>query len=129
MAGLTAAMELAERGFEVTVAEPVGWGGKARSAWVAGTGRGGRLDLPSEYGFRFFPGVYRSLPDTLRRIPVDGSTEGTAVGGPGAQRPHHHSLDRPVDPSSGVPGGAAGTRMGGRAAGPERSPCHRGPHA
>ncbi|MBD2834424.1 FAD-dependent oxidoreductase [Streptomyces pratensis] len=56
VAGLTAAMELAERGFEVTVVEPTGWGGKARSAWVPGTGRGGRLDLPSEHGFRFFPG-------------------------------------------------------------------------
>lgn len=76
VAGLTAAMELAERGFEVTVVEPAGWGGKARSAWVPGTGRGGRLDLPSEHGFRFLPGIYRSLPDTLRRIPVDGSTEG-----------------------------------------------------
>ncbi|MCT9094158.1 FAD-dependent oxidoreductase [Streptomyces sp. ASQP_92] len=72
VAGLTAAMELAERGFEVTVVEPAGWGGKARSAWVPGTGTGGRLDLPSEHGFRFFPGFYRSLPDTLRRIPVDG---------------------------------------------------------
>ncbi|MFD5211534.1 hypothetical protein ACFWNF_31915 [Streptomyces anulatus] len=57
-------MELAERGFEVTVVEPAGWGGKARSVWVSGTGRGGRLDLPSEHGFRFFPGFYRSLPDT-----------------------------------------------------------------
>ncbi|MFG2848837.1 NAD(P)-binding protein [Kitasatospora sp. NPDC048296] len=47
MAGLTAAMELAERGFAVTVVEPAGWGGKARSASVPGTGTGGRLDLPS----------------------------------------------------------------------------------
>ncbi|MER8045148.1 FAD-dependent oxidoreductase [Streptomyces sp. NPDC094032] len=78
VAGLTAAMELAERGFEVTVVEPAGWGGKARSAWVPGTGRGGRLDLPSEHGFRFFPGFYRSLPDTLRRIPVDGRPDGVA---------------------------------------------------
>lgn len=30
VAGLTAAKELAERGFEVTVVEPAGWGGKAR---------------------------------------------------------------------------------------------------
>ncbi|MFE8916959.1 hypothetical protein [Streptomyces globisporus] len=75
---MTAAMELAERGFEVTVVEPAGWGGKARSAWVPGTGRGGRLDLPSEHRFRFLPGIYRSLPGTLRRIPVDGSTEGVA---------------------------------------------------
>ena len=31
MAGLTAAHELAERGFKVTVFEPSAWGGKARS--------------------------------------------------------------------------------------------------
>ncbi|MED7954658.1 FAD-dependent oxidoreductase [Streptomyces sp. BE20] len=76
VAGLTAAMELAERGFEVTVVEPSGWGGKARSASVPGTGTGGRLDLPSEHGFRFFPGFYRSLPDTMRRIPLEGSSSG-----------------------------------------------------
>ncbi|MFD5086544.1 FAD-dependent oxidoreductase [Kitasatospora sp. NPDC058406] len=76
VAGLTAAMELAERGFEVTVVEPSGWGGKARSASVPGTGTGGRLDLPSEHGFRFFPGFYQSLPDTMRRIPLEGSSSG-----------------------------------------------------
>ena len=42
MAGLAAAHELAERGFEVTVFEPTAWGGKARSIRVAGTGAGGR---------------------------------------------------------------------------------------
>ncbi|MER5961457.1 FAD-dependent oxidoreductase [Streptomyces sp. NPDC002057] len=78
VAGLTAATELAERGVDVTVVEPTGWGGKARSATVPGTGRGGRLDLPSEHGFRFFPGFYRSLPDTLRRIPLHGRPDGVA---------------------------------------------------
>ncbi|MEV0261221.1 FAD-dependent oxidoreductase [Streptomyces sp. NPDC050617] len=76
VAGLTAAMELAERGYEVTVVEPAGWGGKARSTSVPGTGTRGRLDLPAEHGFRFFPGFYRSLPDTLRRIPFAGRSEG-----------------------------------------------------
>ncbi|MGW4647629.1 hydroxysqualene dehydroxylase [Kitasatospora sp. NPDC004289] len=78
VAGLTAATELAERGFEATVVEPTGWGGKARSSSVPGTGTGGRLDLPSEHGFRFFPGFYRSLPDTLRRIPLAGQPDGVA---------------------------------------------------
>ncbi|MFD8696211.1 hydroxysqualene dehydroxylase [Kitasatospora purpeofusca] len=78
VAGLTAATELAERGYRVTVVEPTGWGGKARSSTVPGTGTAGRLDLPSEHGFRFFPGFYRSLPDTLRRIPLAGRPDGVA---------------------------------------------------
>ena len=40
MAGLTAAHELAERGFQVDVYEPVALGGKARSIGVPGTARG-----------------------------------------------------------------------------------------
>src|SRR5690606_41793002 len=68
--GLTAAQELAERGFQVTVVEPKAWGGKARSIPVAGTGRDGRADLPGEHGFRFFPGFYKNTPDTFGRIPT-----------------------------------------------------------
>ena len=56
VAGLTAAHELAERGFDVTVYERKALGGKARSIPVAGTARDGRRDLPGEHGFRFFPG-------------------------------------------------------------------------
>ncbi|MFA6300516.1 MAG: FAD-dependent oxidoreductase, partial [Nocardioides sp.] len=56
MAGLAAAHELIERGFDVTVYEPKAWGGKARSIPVKGTGTEGRRDLPGEHGFRFFPG-------------------------------------------------------------------------
>jgi 15-cis-phytoene desaturase len=68
--GLSAAHELAERGFEVTVYEAApGPGGKARSIFVPGTGRDGRRDLPGEHGFRFFPSFYRHLPDTMKRIP------------------------------------------------------------
>src|SRR3954453_22949822 len=74
--GLTAAHELAERGFRVTVFEPKALGGKARSIPVAGTGAGGRLDLPGEHGFRFFPGFYKNVPDTMRRIPVAGNANG-----------------------------------------------------
>jgi hypothetical protein len=76
MAGLSAAHELAERGFQVTVYERKAWGGKARSIPVAGTGSDGRQDLPGEHGFRFFPGFYQNLPDTMSRIPVPGG--GTA---------------------------------------------------
>lgn len=74
--GLTAAHELAERGFEVTVIEPKAFGGKARSIPVPGTGTGGRGDLPGEHGFRFFPGFYKNIPDTFRRIPVAGNPNG-----------------------------------------------------
>src|SRR5438270_1532104 len=74
--GLTVAHELAERGFAVTVFEPKALGGKARSIPVPGTGTGGRRDLPGEHGFRFFPGFYKNVPDTMRRIPVAGNANG-----------------------------------------------------
>jgi uncharacterized protein with NAD-binding domain and iron-sulfur cluster len=45
------------------------FGGKARSMSVPGTGVGGRKDLPGEHGFRFFPGFYKHITDTMRRIP------------------------------------------------------------
>jgi uncharacterized protein with NAD-binding domain and iron-sulfur cluster len=68
--GLSAAHELAERGFDVTVYEARDeFGGKARSMPVPGSGKDGRADLPAEHGFRFFPGFYRHLPDTMARIP------------------------------------------------------------
>jgi uncharacterized protein with NAD-binding domain and iron-sulfur cluster len=76
MAGLTAAHELVERGFDVTVYEPSAWGGKARSIEVPGTGTGGRADLPGEHGFRFFPGFYHHVPETMRRIPFGAGTVG-----------------------------------------------------
>src|SRR2546421_43445 len=47
-------------------------GGKARSIPVRGSGVGGRADLPGEHGFRFFPGFYQHVPDTMRRIPNRG---------------------------------------------------------
>jgi uncharacterized protein with NAD-binding domain and iron-sulfur cluster len=71
--GLSAAHELAERGFDVTVYEArEEFGGKARSMPVPGSGTDGRADLPAEHGFRFFPGFYRHLPDTMARIPHGG---------------------------------------------------------
>lgn len=77
MGGLCAAHELVERGFEVDIYEHRKlWGGKARSFGVHGTGTDGREDLPGEHGFRFFPGFYKHVPDTMSRIPypnVDSS--------------------------------------------------------
>ncbi|MFG3497429.1 FAD-dependent oxidoreductase [Streptomyces sp. NPDC047928] len=76
VAGLTAAHELAERGFRVTVYERRALGGKARSMDVPGSGKGGRRPLPAEHGFRFIPGIYHNLPDTMRRIPFPGNARG-----------------------------------------------------
>jgi len=71
--GLSAAQELAERGFEVEVYErrPV-FGGKARSIPVPDSASAGRQPLPGEHGFRFFPSFYKHLPDTMKRIPAGG---------------------------------------------------------
>src|SRR5271156_3707846 len=83
VAGMTAAHELIERGFEVIVLERRDIaGGKARSIPVADTGPGTRGHeladkgisslydkIPGEHGFRFFPGFYKHVIDTMRRIP------------------------------------------------------------
>src|SRR5690349_10620479 len=80
---MSAAHELIERGFDVVVLErrEVA-GGKARSIPVADEGAGvsGHMladtgvdsiehQLPGEHGFRFFPGFYKHVIDTMRRIP------------------------------------------------------------
>lgn len=77
VAGLSAAHELVERGFEVEVydRQPIA-GGKARSVPVPGTGTGGRDDLPGEHGFRFFPGFYKHVTDTMKRIPYGNNAQG-----------------------------------------------------
>src|SRR5579883_457224 len=82
-AGMSAAHELIERGFETVVLERRDLaGGKARSVRVshdgdrtsghelAGNG-GGPVghNVPGEHGFRFFPGFYKHVIDTMRRIP------------------------------------------------------------
>src|SRR4051794_15684312 len=76
VAGMTAAHELAARGFDVVVYElravP---GGKARSM-DAIPGTGGRRALPREHGFRFFPGFYKHVPDTMSRIPYRNQAQG-----------------------------------------------------
>src|SRR4029079_11197630 len=37
---------------------------------------GDRRDLPGEHGFRFFPGFYEHLPDTMKRLPYDSNRNG-----------------------------------------------------
>lgn len=83
VAGMSAAHELIERGFSVDIYEkkPYYMGGKARSVNVPGsspddpngqhsTGPGADVQsLPGEHGFRFFPGFYRHITDTMQRIP------------------------------------------------------------
>ena len=74
--GMTAAHELIERGFDVEIYERNAGiaGGKARSVPVPGTAVGGSDPLYGEHGFRFFPGFYKHLPDTMGRIPYGKKT-------------------------------------------------------
>ncbi len=89
VAGMSAAHELIERGFDVEVFERKTLaGGKARSidavAPTAGPSRSGpmvgktpasmRPPLPGEHGFRFFPGFYKHIVDTMARIPYKGGS-------------------------------------------------------
>ena len=77
VAGMSAAHELIERGFEVEVYErnPDYKGGKARSVDVPGSNKlHPDKYLPGEHGFRFFPGFYRHITDTMSRIPYKNHT-------------------------------------------------------
>lgn len=76
VAGLTTAHELVERGFDVTIYERRGWGGRARSTEVDGSAGPGRRPLPGEHGFRITAGYYQNLPDTMRRIPFGSNANG-----------------------------------------------------
>ncbi len=87
--GMSAAHELIERGFDVEVFErkPIA-GGKARSLAAVGPSVGvppfrtggsseplvSRAPLPGEHGFRFFPGFYKHIVETMSRIPYRGGT-------------------------------------------------------
>lgn len=77
VAGMSAAHELVERGFEVEVFERHHHycGGKARSVNVPGTNllKPDKF-LPGEHGFRFFPGFYQHVTDTMKRIPYKDPT-------------------------------------------------------
>jgi uncharacterized protein with NAD-binding domain and iron-sulfur cluster len=88
--GMSAAHELAERDFEVVVLERQSIpGGKARSirvvepferptlggkAFASPRYRSRNPWLPGEHGFRFFPGFYRHVIDTMARIPEGDGT-------------------------------------------------------
>lgn len=77
VAGMSAAHELIERGFQVTVYEKKHIpGGKARSVPVPNSARPGNADLPGEHGFRFFPSFYRHVTDTMKRIPFGKNPRG-----------------------------------------------------
>src|SRR6476659_3389829 len=74
VSGLTAAHELIERGFAVEVYEATHeLGGKAKSNTKPYSGGGPGLPLPGEHGFRFFPGFYQHVPNTMDRIPFAAS--------------------------------------------------------
>ena len=90
IAGMSAAQELAERGFAVEVFErrsipggkarsipvtPPAVGGSATVGLLAASARaGGPPLLPGEHGFRFFPGFYTHVIDTMARIPFRDGT-------------------------------------------------------
>jgi uncharacterized protein with NAD-binding domain and iron-sulfur cluster len=77
VAGMSAAHELAERGFDVVVYDTRDIpGGKARSMPVPGSGIDGKKSLPGEHGFRFFPGFYQHITDTMKRIPYKRNARG-----------------------------------------------------
>jgi len=72
VAGMSAAHELSRLGYRVDLYDPrPAPGGKAQSQTIPGTGKGGRLDLPGEHGFRFYPSFYRYLIETMSEIPLD----------------------------------------------------------
>jgi uncharacterized protein with NAD-binding domain and iron-sulfur cluster len=72
---MTVAHELAERGFRVALYERHAvLGGKVRSVRQAGTGVGGRPDVPLNSGGHFFSSLYPNVGDTLARIPSGRGT-------------------------------------------------------
>ena len=126
IAGLTAAHELAERGFAVTVYEargrratpatgparppPVRLGGMAATQYVAGSDVRRFPDkigsptrppglIAGEHGFRFFPAYYLHIWDTLRRIPIYD-----AAGRP-TTRTVYDNVERVIAQAGTAPGG------------------------
>ena len=71
VAGLSAAHELLKRGFQVTIVEKnfSNLGGKARS--IVHTPENTELKLPAEHGFRFFPGFYGNITETMKEIKLE----------------------------------------------------------
>ncbi|MUL67072.1 hypothetical protein BOO86_21545 [Mycobacterium sp. CBMA 234] len=84
-AGLTAAHELAVRGFQVTVYERhPRLGGKVRAYAEPGAGTQGRAGLPLTCGGHFFLPGYGNVFEMLRRIPAPegGDLTGRLTAGP-----------------------------------------------
>jgi uncharacterized protein with NAD-binding domain and iron-sulfur cluster len=74
--GLTAAHELAERGYEVTVIEQDHFaGGKSATQYPLVKMRGRPVQVPAEHGFRLFPSFYKHVIETMQRIPFDRDRE------------------------------------------------------
>lgn len=81
VAGMSAAHELIDRGYVVEVYEfnKKYAGGKARSVdYFGNPNQPYPTPLPGEHGFRFFPGFYKHVIDTMKRIPYKNS-KGTAT--------------------------------------------------
>ena len=77
VAGLSAAHELINREFDVEVYEKAAtFGGKAQSYSKPNSGNPPLKDLPGEHGFRFFPGFYQHVTDTMKRIPFPNNANG-----------------------------------------------------
>lgn len=78
VAGMSAAHELIEKDFKVEIYEklPRYVGGKARSVDVPDSALPGNKPLPGEHGFRFFPGFYKHITDTMKRIPFGDNPNG-----------------------------------------------------
>src|ERR1700761_6752599 len=68
VSGLSAAHELALRNFKVTVFERRDVVGGKAASWDAQTS-----GLPGEHGFRFFPGFYYHVIETMKSVPADGA--------------------------------------------------------
>ena len=90
VAGMSAAHELIERGFEVVVLEAARlpearpaafrWSTRAPTPADISSPMGARGSIghrvPGEHGFRFFPGFYKHVVDTMRRTPSFDGTQG-----------------------------------------------------
>src|SRR5690625_6270486 len=76
--GLSAALELVERGFDVDLYEKGAFlGGKSRSETLAGSGIDGRKDLPIESGPHAYWGTSQHRHDTQSRGPTGAGGDST----------------------------------------------------
>src|SRR2546423_4947739 len=70
VAGMTAAHELLERGYRVTIIEQDAFpGGKAATQYPWKFINNEWVRVPAEHGFRLFPSFYKHVIDSMQRIP------------------------------------------------------------